>query len=604
MTHKMCHFLFIIKKYIIVIKLHFSFSNLYIIMFTVGDYMAKEKKLVLEQNKKELTFYYELIGVITILISLIALARLGVVGYYIMMIFRITFGDWYFAFLLALLLYGIYCLFKHHSISVKNMRSIGVILMMVGILTISHFPMHNYISQFGDNHLKMTFSLYLDYLKNYQEGAIVGGGIIGMLFFYAFYMLFSSVGTIVIVCFLFVVGVSFSFNKTIGESLIFFKRIINKIFNIFARFGKTIKYGIKVTQVTEKKPKKDKKITIDLLTEPYRQNYIITEEKHAVGLKKSISAILNNMNVFYNNVSYLVAEHVTTCTIDTVSNINLDKLYMRLKSVLSERFLITKDIDSPKIKIEIDNVDTNPPFLKTMFVLQSSYLNNLKLPIGIDTNNEIVELNLLERQNVLYIEENIDLVIKVFAGYIIMFMIKLIKINYQIILLDIDGQASKLHKNDFYVLDFNNELVILKKEVERRLELLNANNCNNIEEYNRKTKDHLDYKMLFIMNCEKLIMNQRRFEDLMYILQMGIKVGYYSFVHYMGEEVLSNVVDSLFDVKMIGKQSNKNGISYLGINPDNYLFNDEAFYIYKDELFRFSMAKCSEEEMKKILKSE
>ncbi len=566
--------------------------------------MAKEKKLVLEQNKKELTFYYELIGVITILISLIALARLGVVGYYIMMIFRITFGDWYFAFLLALLLYGIYCLFKHHSISVKNMRSIGVILMMVGILTISHFPMHNYISQFGDNHLKMTFSLYLDYLKNYQEGAIVGGGIIGMLFFYAFYMLFSSVGTIVIVCFLFVVGVSFSFNKTIGESLIFFKRIMNKIFNIFARFGKTIKYGIKVTQVTEKKPKKDKKITIDLLTEPYRQNYIITEEKHAVGLKKSISAILNNMNVFYNNVSYLVAEHVTTCTIDTVSNINLDKLYMRLKSVLSERFLITKDIDSPKIKIEIDNVDTNPPFLKTMFVLQSSYLNNLKLPIGIDTNNEIVELNLLERQNVLYIEENIDLVIKVFAGYIIMFMIKLVKINYQIILLDIDGQASKLHKNDFYVLDFNNELVILKKEVERRLELLNANNCNNIEEYNRKTKDHLDYKMLFIMNCEKLIMNQRRFEDLMYILQMGIKVGYYSFVHYMGEEVLSNVVDSLFDVKMIGKQSNKNGISYLGINPDNYLFNDEAFYIYKDELFRFSMAKCSEEEMKKILKSE
>lgn len=566
--------------------------------------MAKEKKLVLEQNKKELTFYYELIGVITILISLIALARLGVVGYYIMMIFRITFGDWHFAFLLALLLYGIYCLFKHHSISVKNMRSIGVILMMVGILTISHFPMHKYISQFGDNYLKMTFSLYLDYLKNYQEGAIVGGGIIGMLFFYLFYMLFSNIGTLVIVGFLFIVGVSFSFNKTIGESLILFKKIVIKIINVFSKFRKTIKYGIRVTQVTEKKTKKEKKITIDLLTEPYRQNYIITEEKHAVGLKKSISAILNNMNVFYNNVSYLVAEHVTTCTIDTVSNINLDKLYMRLKSVLSERFLITKDIDSPKIKIEIDNVDTNPPFLKTMLVSQKIYLNNFKLPIGIDTNNEIVELNLFERQNVLYIEENIDLVIRVFAGYIIMFMIKLIKINYQVILLDIDGQASKLNKNDFYVLDFNNELINLKKEVERRLELLNAYNCNNIEEYNHKTKEHLDYKILFIINFEKLIINKRKFEDLLYILQMGIKVGYYSFVHYMGEEVLSNVVDSLFEVKMIGKQSNKNGISYLGINPENYLFNDEAFYIYKDELFRFSMVKCSEEEMKKILKSE
>lgn len=566
--------------------------------------MAKEKKMVLEQNKKELTFYYELIGVITILISLIALARLGIVGYYIMIIFRIVFGDWYFAFLLALLLFGIYCLFKHHSINVKNMRSIGVILMMVGMLTISHFPMHNYISQFGDNYLKMTFSLYLDYLKNYQEGAVVGGGILGMVFFYTCYMLFSSVGTIVIVCFLFIVGISFSFNKTIGESLIFFKKITKKILHRFVKMGKTLKYGIKVTSVTEKKPKKEKRVTIDLLTEPYRQNYIITEEKHAVGLKKSISAILNNMNVFYDNVSYLVAEHVTTCTINTITNINLDKLYMRLKSVLSERFLITKDIDSPKIKIEIDNVDTNPPFLKTMFTLQSNYLNNLKLPMGIDTNNEIVELNLLERQNVLYIEKNIDLVIKVFAGYIIMFMIKLIKIPYQIILLDVDGQASQLQKNDFYVLDFNNELMNLKKEIERRLELLNANNCNNIEEYNRKTKDNLDFKIIFILNFEKLINNQRRFEDLMYLLQTGTKVGYYSFVHYMGEEVLSNVVDSLFEVKMIGKKSSENGVSYLSINPENYLFDDEAFYIYKDELFRFSLAKATLEEMKKVLKSE
>ena len=566
--------------------------------------MAKEKKMVLEQNKKELTFYYELIGVITILISLIALARLGVVGYYIMMVFRITFGDWYFAFLLALLLYGIYCLFKHHSINVKNMRSIGVILMMIGILTISHFPMHNYISQFGDNHLKMTFSLYLDYLKNYQEGVIVGGGLIGMLFFYAFYLLFSSIGTIVIVCFLFIVGMSFSFNKTIGESFIFFKKVIKRVVNVIFRFGKTLKYGIKVTPTTKTKLKKEKRLTIDLLTEPYRQNYIITEEKHAVGLKKSISAILNNMNVFYDSVSYLVAEHVTTCTINTISNINLDKLYMKLKSVLSERFLITKDIDSPKIKIEIDNVDTNPPFLKTMFMLQSNYLNNLKLPIGIDTNNDMVELNLLERQNVLYIEENIDLVIKIFVGYIIMFMIKLTKLNYQIILLDIDGQANKLQKNDFYVLDFNNEIVNLKKEVERRLELLNANNCNNIEEYNRKTKEHLDYKIIFILNCEKLIGNQRRFEDLMYLLQIGMKVGYFCFVHYMGEEVLSNLVDSLFEVKMIGKYTGKNGVSYLGINPEQYLFDDEAFYIYKDELFRFSMVKSDSEEIRKLLKYE
>ena len=62
----------------------------------------------------------------------------------------------------------------------------------------------------------------------------------------------------------------------------------------------------------------------------------------------------------------------------------------------------------------------------------------------------------------------------------------------------------------------------------------------------------------------------------MYLFQTGTKVGYYSFVHYMGEEVLSNVVDSLFEVKMIGKKSSENGVSYLSINPENYLFDDEA----------------------------
>ncbi len=44
MTQKMCHFLFIRKKYEIVIKLHFSFIKFYIIMFTVGGIYGKRKE--------------------------------------------------------------------------------------------------------------------------------------------------------------------------------------------------------------------------------------------------------------------------------------------------------------------------------------------------------------------------------------------------------------------------------------------------------------------------------------------------------------------------------------------------------------------------------
>ncbi len=567
--------------------------------------MAKEKRMTLEQNKRELTFYYELIGVGAILLSLIALARLGLVGYYIMMAFRIIFGDWYFAFLLALLLFGIYCLFRHQPLNVKNMRSIGVILLMVSILTFSHFPMHKYISQFGSNYLKMTFSLYLDYFKNYQEGMIVGGGVIGSLFFYLFYTLFSSAGTLVIVLFLGSVGVSFSFNKTIGESLNLFKNIIVKIFSIFLRFGKTLKYGIEVNSKGHNKlervpTKNTKRITIDILMEPERHNYIITEEKHATSLKKLIASILNNMNIFYQSVSYVVAEHITTILIDTTVSINLDKLYMKLKATLTERFLITKDIDSPKIKIEIDNVDVNTIYLKTILLRQGKYENNWKLPIGIDTNNDLVEIDLDLVSSILIIEERQELVYQMMMGYLMLFKIKMLSSDYELKLFDLKGQFGLFEKKEYYQQP--EELIKLKKDLDWRLEAFSNSSCNDLEEYNHKNKENMSRKIILMFNFEQLFSDKRHMETMLYLLQVGKKCGYYFIVHYNYSEILSSKIDSLFGVKIIGKHSNINGEHYLGINPEPYLYDEEAFYMYRDELFRFSLATIKEEELNKLLK--
>ncbi len=566
--------------------------------------MGKEKKMYLEENKKQLTFYYELIGVGTILISLIALARLGVVGYYVMMTFRIVFGDWYFAFLLALLLFGIYCLFKHQPLNVLNMRFIGIVLLMVSLLTLAHFPMHNYVSEFGTSYLKMTFNLYLDYFKNYEEGMVVGGGIIGMLFFYLFYTLFSSIGTVVIVIFLSVVGLSFSFNKTIKETLGFVKKIMVKIWNFLRKIKKAIKYDIKVDEKDKKEEKKNnkaKKITIDDLLEPVRQNYIITEEKHAISLKKVLSNVLNSMNIFYNEISYVVSEHVTTLKVDTIANINLDKLYMRLKAILTERFLITKDLDSPKIKVEVENIDPNPPFLKTMFILQKNYSNNLKLGIGIDTDNDIVELDLNNMYNTLYIENNTSEVIKVFLGYLMMLRIKLTKINCDFIFLDTEKMYKKAEKMSYYCQDVSNCLTNLKKDVEKRLDLLNQNNCQDVFEYNKKYFKNLDIKFIFILNLESILKDSENINHLLYLLGVSNSCGYRFIVHYNDQEVLSTTIDSLFLVKILGKNSKESSDHYIGINPANYLANEEGFYMYKDELFRVSLVKSREEEIEKII---
>ena len=56
--------------------------------------MGKEKKRKEDGDKKELTFYYEIVGIITILISIITLARLGNSGKWLMIFFKLLFGDW------------------------------------------------------------------------------------------------------------------------------------------------------------------------------------------------------------------------------------------------------------------------------------------------------------------------------------------------------------------------------------------------------------------------------------------------------------------------------------------------------------------------------
>ena len=110
--------------------------------------MAKEKHLKFEQESKDLTFYYEIVGILSLIIPVLAFARLGLVGFYIMLVFKILFGDWYFLFLLAIFCYGLRCLIYHKPMNFKALRIIGIFLILLGVMMLSHFPMHKYIASF------------------------------------------------------------------------------------------------------------------------------------------------------------------------------------------------------------------------------------------------------------------------------------------------------------------------------------------------------------------------------------------------------------------------------------------------------------------------
>ena len=357
--------------------------------------MAKEKVLRIEKDKKDMTFYYEVIGILSIVIPIIAFARFGLVGYYVMLVFKIIFGDWSFLFLLFLMLYGIRCLIFHKSIMIKSVRFIGIILFAISILTLSHLPMHNYVSQFDSNYFKVTLSLYLDYLKHYEESLIVGGGIIGTVFFYLGYSLLGVAGTILIVLVSFVIGISFIFEMTLKDMIM---AVINRFRKLFSRTSGVVnflKYEIKIKSKDEK-PKKTKKraskpLSITNLEEPSENTYSLSEEQHAEAVKKTIMAILNMMNIFYESVTYEIRLHVSVYTINTLSTISLETMQMKLHSMINDKFLIRKDSTSSKVIIEVNNLyPRHVAFKNVMGRLLKRSNESKQLAVGINTYDELI----------------------------------------------------------------------------------------------------------------------------------------------------------------------------------------------------------------------
>ena len=90
--------------------------------------MPKKKVSTVETQKKEKIFYYEIIGIACLIISAFSFTKLGLFGTYLMLTFRLLFGDWYFIFTFLLFIYGLYCLLVHKRLKVVSIRFLGIFL--------------------------------------------------------------------------------------------------------------------------------------------------------------------------------------------------------------------------------------------------------------------------------------------------------------------------------------------------------------------------------------------------------------------------------------------------------------------------------------------
>ena len=153
--------------------------------------MAKKKTK--KQVKKNVTYKNELIGLILVILTILGFGRFGLVGEMISNFTVFLFGTWNAILLLIIIFVGMYMIFKRERPAYLTPKLIGLYLILISILTLSHV---NYIENGDLTSLDVINKTVDNFMKFTSAHApIEGGGILGGLTLSLFVNLFDLVGT-------------------------------------------------------------------------------------------------------------------------------------------------------------------------------------------------------------------------------------------------------------------------------------------------------------------------------------------------------------------------------------------------------------------------
>ena len=197
--------------------------------------MAKKKKRKSESSSKS-KFSSELIGLILVLVGIIGIGAFGPVGHMIKSFAVFLMGTWWAIFVLLLIILGVYMILKGDLPEFFSSRLIGMYLLLIALLALSHI---NYLS---DGSVIKDSSIFQNTIDNFMNTindvnfvniSQTGGGIIGAFFSWGFVNLFDLTGTYIVLA----VSAFFGFIMFVNVSLAtVFKKIIKLIKSIGSGF--------------------------------------------------------------------------------------------------------------------------------------------------------------------------------------------------------------------------------------------------------------------------------------------------------------------------------------------------------------------------------
>ncbi|WP_092266720.1 FtsK/SpoIIIE family DNA translocase [Brevibacillus centrosporus] len=202
----------------------------------------------------------ELLGLIIIVLSLIGLLESGWLGKNILaFLFRFIAGSW--DFLIPVLLIGmaLHMMFTRKAPRLTY-RVLGIVLIAMAICTWDHMILYKQVTADGkfaeQSILRITWDrLWLDHNQKVSTTG-VGGGMLGGIVFAISNGLVGTIGTGLIIVFLFLVGIMFLFNLSYVNILMFLR---DKMAQMYGKAKDTVKDSVQLLQEESDKRKQEAK---------------------------------------------------------------------------------------------------------------------------------------------------------------------------------------------------------------------------------------------------------------------------------------------------------------------------------------------------------
>jgi len=220
--------------------------------------MSKSRK---RGAKKKKGYSIELIGIIIIFISVLAIGEFGFVGRFFANIIRFFVGETFQVFSVIGILLGIHYLFYGENPKPRINRFIGSLLLYSALLVWLHLRLFEPIMEADVNIIAATWRRMVELFSSGASSQSMGGGMVGALLYAMSYFLFSNIGTYFFIALLVFIGVmsigSFSYKNLFSE----LKNILGVAFNWMKKIVLKIKDVIQsnIQMDTDNEDKKETK---------------------------------------------------------------------------------------------------------------------------------------------------------------------------------------------------------------------------------------------------------------------------------------------------------------------------------------------------------